>query len=631
MFIVFIDNNKYLLPRNITILTACQLINKFIPKFCFDSTLEISGNCRMCLVEVKGFLNPTVSCTFKIFNNINILTSSPLVKKSRENVLEFLLINHPLDCPICDQGGECDLQDLTLIYGSDKNRFIQYKKTTEDLKEDFFIKTIMTRCVLCTKCVRFMDLILNKNNNLGIIGRGKNMEIGFYIKGSFLSKFSTNIVDLCPVGALVLKPSSFISRNWYLKKYSSFDFFDSTCSNVIVHVLNNRVIKITPNINLNIEYLSNFSRFFFLKLYHNRLIKARLNYHDNGLNKNFYKKLSIYEFIKIFEILFKRNDPNIFKFVIGNNIDLKALTFLYRLTNQYALSNITCYKNVFNSLNYDLNSNFLTGKLCTTGIINNIVYILIDCNLYEENSSLFIKLNKKIKNKEVDVFSIGSKCKFFKNLGSSLSILINILEGKHEICKKLKFNRKFFLIFGKNYFLNKNNSIIISFIKNNYKSFIEILILYNLNLINFFEVFGNIKNSLLKNYKILYLYNTKNYIKYLNKITDSSKLFIIYHGTHITNDSIRSDLIIPSNEFYEKKNKYIDLYGNIKKSNQIINYFLFSFDNLLFDESELFRYLIPNWKKLNKFFYYLMETKIFISYYKFLNYSKLNRLHIKNI
>ena len=263
MLIVFINNNKYLFPKNITILTACQLINEFIPKFCFDNSLEISGNCRMCLVEIKGFLNPVISCTFKIFNNMNILTNSPLVKKSRENILEFLLINHPLDCPICDQGGECDLQDLNLVYGSDKSRFFQNKKTVEDLEGNFFIKTIMTRCILCTKCVRFMDLILNKTNNLGIIGRGKNMEIGFYIKNSFLSNFSSNIIDLCPVGALVVKPSSFVSRNWYIKKYNSFEFFDLVCSEVIIYVHNNNILKIVPNINLNIQYLSNFSKFFF--------------------------------------------------------------------------------------------------------------------------------------------------------------------------------------------------------------------------------------------------------------------------------------------------------------------------------------------------------------------------------
>lgn len=196
-----------------TIMQACSEKGIDIPCFCYHNSLSIAGNCRMCLVEVKTARNLVASCAMQLLPDMEILTNSKRVQQARESVIEFLLINHPLDCPICDQGGECDLQDITKVYGSDVGRFYEYKKrSVVDKKIGPFIKMVMTRCIHCTRCVRFFHQI-SEDFNFGILGRGNASEIGTYVEKEMLDPLSGNVVDLCPVGALTNKPYSYQSRN----------------------------------------------------------------------------------------------------------------------------------------------------------------------------------------------------------------------------------------------------------------------------------------------------------------------------------------------------------------------------------------------------------------------------------
>jgi NADH dehydrogenase/NADH:ubiquinone oxidoreductase subunit G len=206
-------NNKSIIAKNnnYNIIQICNENNINIPKFCYHQELSIAGNCRMCLVEVQGIQKPIASCAIPITNGMTIFTNSKLVKKAREGILEFILINHPLDCPICDQGGECDLQDQSLVFGSDKGRFYEYKRSVNDKDCGPFIKTIMTRCIHCTRCIRFLDEI-SGFKYLGLIGRGNKIEVSNFVSKSIYSELSGNIVDLCPVGALTLKTYSFKAR-----------------------------------------------------------------------------------------------------------------------------------------------------------------------------------------------------------------------------------------------------------------------------------------------------------------------------------------------------------------------------------------------------------------------------------
>jgi len=212
MISISINNIKYKVPKYSTIFQACDYLGIKIPHFCYHDKLSIAGNCRMCLIEENKSLKPLASCAVNINSGLQIYTDTVLVKKSREGVLEFLLANHPLDCPICDQGGECDLQDQSMIFGSDRGRFYEIKRSVEDKNCGPLIKTVMNRCIHCTRCVRFSQEI-SGSSNFGVTGRGNSMEIGFYIESFLDSEISGNIIDLCPVGALTSKPYAFVARS----------------------------------------------------------------------------------------------------------------------------------------------------------------------------------------------------------------------------------------------------------------------------------------------------------------------------------------------------------------------------------------------------------------------------------
>jgi NADH dehydrogenase (ubiquinone) Fe-S protein 1 len=212
MFNIRINNNICIVTNpELTLLQQCELNSIYIPRFCYHDRLSIAGNCRMCLIELETSVKPIIACSTSVVPNMSVFTNSKTVKKIRENILEFLLINHPLDCPICDQGGECDLQDLSLVYGSDHGRFYDYKRNIEDKNCGVVVKTVMNRCILCTRCVRFATDVAGFNG-FGLTGRGGKMEIGSYVEKILDSELSGNLIDVCPVGALTSKPYSFAAR-----------------------------------------------------------------------------------------------------------------------------------------------------------------------------------------------------------------------------------------------------------------------------------------------------------------------------------------------------------------------------------------------------------------------------------
>jgi len=212
MIDIYINNQKYSVLKTITVLQACEYAGVNIPRFCYHEKLSVAGNCRMCLVEIEKAPKPVAACAMPVSAGMVVFTETPLAKKAREAILEFILINHPLDCPICDQAGECDLQDITLNYGSDRTRFYETKRVVEDKDCGPLIQTIMTRCIHCTRCVRFLTEIAGLEV-FGALGRGENMEIGTYIDTYIHTELSGNLVDLCPVGALTSKPYAFLARS----------------------------------------------------------------------------------------------------------------------------------------------------------------------------------------------------------------------------------------------------------------------------------------------------------------------------------------------------------------------------------------------------------------------------------
>ena len=257
-----VDGVEIEVPQGATVLQACELAGKEIPRFCYHERLSIAGNCRMCLVEVKpGPPKPQASCALPAAEGQEIRTDSPMVKKAREGVMEFLLINHPLDCPICDQGGECDLQDQSIAYGKGQSRFHENKRAVTDKYMGPIVKTVMTRCIQCTRCVRFAEEVAGVPE-IGAIGRGENMQITTYLEHAAKSELSGNVVDLCPVGALTSKPYAFEARPWELKKTFAIDVMDALGTNIRLDSRGRQVLRVLPRVNddVNEEWASDKTR-----------------------------------------------------------------------------------------------------------------------------------------------------------------------------------------------------------------------------------------------------------------------------------------------------------------------------------------------------------------------------------
>lgn len=279
---VTIDGTEIEVPAGITVLQACEMAGVEIPRFCYHERLSVAGNCRMCLVEVApGPPKPAASCALPVADGMAIKTDSEMVKKARNGVMEFLLINHPLDCPICDQGGECDLQDQAMAYGRDGSRFEENKRAVKDKHMGPLVKTIMTRCIHCTRCVRFATEVAGVPE-LGMLGRGEHAEITTYLEKSLDSELSANVIDLCPVGALTSKPYAFVSRPWELAKTESIDVLDAVGAAIRVDARQTEVLRVLPRLNedVNEEWLADKSRYACDGLMRQRLDRPYLR--ENG-------------------------------------------------------------------------------------------------------------------------------------------------------------------------------------------------------------------------------------------------------------------------------------------------------------------------------------------------------------
>ena len=266
---LIVDGKEIDVPPEYTLLQACEAAGAEIPRFCFHERLSIAGNCRMCLVELEGSPKPVASCAWGVRDcrpgpkgePPEVHTKTPMVRKAREGVMEFLLINHPLDCPICDQGGECDLQDQAMAYGVDASRYQENKRAVEDKYIGALVKTVMNRCIHCTRCIRFATEVAGVPE-LGAIGRGEDMEITTYLEQAMTSELQGNVVDLCPVGALTSKPYAFAARPWELNKTESIDVMDAVGSAIRIDTRGREVMRILPRVNddVNEEWISDKTR-----------------------------------------------------------------------------------------------------------------------------------------------------------------------------------------------------------------------------------------------------------------------------------------------------------------------------------------------------------------------------------
>ncbi len=269
---LIVDGAEVEVQAGSSVLQACEQAGKEIPRFCYHERLSVAGNCRMCLVEIEKAPKPIASCAYPVAEGMVVRTDTPMVRQARRGVMEFLLINHPLDCPICDQGGECDLQDQSYAYGMDHSRYSEGKRAVKDKYLGPLVKTIMTRCIQCTRCIRFATEIAGVPE-LGATARGENMEVGTYVEHALTSELSGNLIDICPVGALTSKPYAFVARPWELKKTDSVDVMDAVGTPIRVDIRGPEVLRILPRVNdeINDEWIADKSRFSFDGLKRRRL------------------------------------------------------------------------------------------------------------------------------------------------------------------------------------------------------------------------------------------------------------------------------------------------------------------------------------------------------------------------
>jgi len=436
----FIDGKKVLVDPGTTVLQAAAMVGVEIPRFCYHDRLSIAGNCRMCLVEVEKAAKPVAACAMPVMNGWKVKTNSDFTRKAREGVMEFLLVNHPLDCPICDQGGECDLQDQSMAFGSDRSRFtdneLTGKRAVEDKNIGPLVKTVMTRCIHCTRCVRFSSEVAGVED-LGTTGRGNNMQIGTYVEKMLMSELSGNVIDLCPVGALTSKPYAFMARPWETRKTETIDVLDSVGSNIVVTHRTGEVLRIVPRMNedVNEEWISDKTRFACDGLKRQRLTTPMLKDSSGNL-----ASVSWEEAIVAVAKMLDSTPGDEIAAVAGGLADAEALMSLKDLMNRLGAEAV-CTEEIFpdDGTGTDLRSNYLfnTG---IAGVEEADLALLIGTNPRFEAPVFNARLRKCWIHNELDLAVVGPNLDLtydYEHLGESTDTLKKLADGSHPFAKKL--------------------------------------------------------------------------------------------------------------------------------------------------------------------------------------------------
>ncbi|KAE8392736.1 hypothetical protein BDV23DRAFT_181424 [Aspergillus alliaceus] len=429
-----IDGKKVSVEAGSALIQACEKAGATIPRYCYHEKLMIAGNCRMCLVEVERAPKPVASCAWPVQPGMNVKTNSPLVHKAREGVMEFLLANHPLDCPICDQGGECDLQDQSMRYGADRGRFHEVggKRAVEDKNIGPLVKTSMNRCIHCTRCVRFMNDVAGAPE-LGTTGRGNDMQIGTYLEKNLDSELSGNIIDLCPVGALTSKPYAFRARPWELKHTESIDVHDALGSNIRIDSRGMEVMRILPRLNddINEEWINDKSRFACDGLKTQRLTTPLIRREGKFVPATWEQALTEISSARQ-KLQLKENE---FKAVAGHLVDAESLVAMKDLANKLGSDNLALDQPGGSSPiahGIDIRSNYLFNSKIY-GIEEADAILLVAANPRHEASVLNARIRKQYLRSDLEIGLVGEEFEStfdFEHLGSDVSALKAALSGK---------------------------------------------------------------------------------------------------------------------------------------------------------------------------------------------------------
>jgi NADH-quinone oxidoreductase subunit G len=558
---VTVDGFEIEVPAGATVLQACELAGKEIPRFCYHERLSIAGNCRMCLVEVApGPPKPQASCALPATEGQIIKTDSAMVKKAREGVMEFLLINHPLDCPICDQGGECDLQDQSVAYGRGASRYDENKRAVAEKYMGPIVKTAMTRCIQCTRCIRFAEEVAGIEE-IGAIGRGENMQITSYLEHAMQSELSGNVVDLCPVGALTSKPYAFEARPWELKKTPSIDVMDAVGTNIRLDSRGRAVLRALPRINddVNEEWASDKTRHAIDGLLHRRLDKPYVR--RNG-------KLVAVSWAEAFEAV-RANWSGEAAVIAGDQVDCETM-FVAR-----ALAGAAMLEGRQTGLAYNTSSlSAVNFNTTIAGIENADVILLVGSDTRREAPLVNTRIQKAVRKRGAKVFAIGLVTDLTYKvewLGDDLSALAKVPKALADALKTAE--RPAIIVGGGALRYEGVHGAALAFAKK-YKLVRDGWNGFNVlhfaaarmgGLMLGFAHDGGIKALAAKKPKLAFFLGADE-VDY-SLFADSFKVYVGHHGDNGTH---HADVILPGAAYSEKSGTYVNLEGRVQRGERAV-------------------------------------------------------------
>lgn len=554
-----VDGQQVKVPKGSNLLQACEAAGVDIPRFCYHQRLSVAGNCRMCLVEVEKSPKPVASCAMPAGPGMNVKTSTPLVKKAREGVMEFLLINHPLDCPICDQGGECDLQDQSMVFGSDRGRFTEGKRAVSDKNLGPLVKTVMTRCIHCTRCVRFAKEVAGIED-LGVTGRGRDSEVGTYVGKMMASELSGNVIDLCPVGALTSKPAAFTYRNWELKPTETIDVSDAMGANIRVDTRGVEVMRIVPRLNddVNQEWISDKARFQFDALRYQRINTPYVRGPDGALTQaSWPQALS-----KVAEALSNNKNKNQgggmkgseMRAIAGKLADAESMTLLRDFMHRLGCGDLRVDGGLFPDMAADIRSNYLFNSTIK-GVDDADAILLIGSNPRVEAPVLNARIRAAAQSDtKVAMVGVPHDVTYnYTHLGDTAGALSS---GAAE--KWMKGAKNPLVIVGPGVLRRQDRDALLAKVKKVFGSYSVIhesasrVAAMDLGFLP-----SSSSSSENSSKKFVYLLNADDW----DDTEVPSSAFVVYQGHHGDKGAARADVVLPGAAYTEKAATYVNFEG----------------------------------------------------------------------
>jgi len=578
---LIVDGKEIDVPAEYTLLQACEAAGAEIPRFCYHERLSIAGNCRMCLVEVKGGPKPVASCAWGVRDcrpgpkgePPEISTRSPMVRKAREGVMEFLLINHPLDCPICDQGGECDLQDQAMGYGVDTSRFAENKRAVEDKYLGALVKTSMNRCIQCTRCVRFAAEVCGVPE-MGATGRGEDMEITTYLETALTSELQGNLVDICPVGALTSKPYAFAARPWELGKTQSIDVMDGVGSAIRVDTRGREVMRILPRVNdaVNEEWISDKTRHIVDGLRTQRLDRPYIR--QNGQ----LRPASWQEAFEAIAARIARTDGKRIGAIAGDIAAVEEMFALKELLTKCGSINLA----VQGGDAFDPGAGRATYLFNPTiaGIEQADALLILGSNPRREAAVLNARIRKRWRSGQLKIGVIGPKADLtygYDYLGAGTDTLGDVAAGKHSFADTLKNAKHPIILVGSGAAARHDGRAVLASaaklavdlgaLKEGWSGF---AVLHDTASrvgaldIGFAPGAGGLNSAEMTTFgtlDVLFLLGADEV-----KVPDGT--FVVYIGTHGDRGAHRADIILPGAAYTEKSGIFVNTEGRVQMANR---------------------------------------------------------------